>query len=145
MIRRPPRSTLFPYTTLFRSRAGSPRTNKLNCRAIGGQTGLGGVQKPARIPLPMDEKKPYPRGNLGATDMKSARAGKAPKVLVIDTGGTNIKLLATGQKEPRKFPSGPTMTAGENGRGVKEYLRDWKVDPKAFGYPGPIINLHPLR
>src|SRR5438874_10659792 len=25
MIRRPPRSTLFPYTTLFRSRAGDPR------------------------------------------------------------------------------------------------------------------------
>src|SRR2546425_4091189 len=25
MIRRPPRSTLFPYTTLFRSRRGSPR------------------------------------------------------------------------------------------------------------------------
>src|SRR3712207_8208887 len=25
MIRRPPRSTLFPYTTLFRSDAGSPR------------------------------------------------------------------------------------------------------------------------
>jgi hypothetical protein len=32
--------------------------NKVNCHAIGGQTGLGGVQKPARIPLPMDEKKP---------------------------------------------------------------------------------------
>src|SRR6266516_3474147 len=26
MIRRPPRSTLFPYTTLFRSRSGSPTT-----------------------------------------------------------------------------------------------------------------------
>src|SRR3970282_2659587 len=25
MIRRPPRSTLFPYTTLFRSRGGQPR------------------------------------------------------------------------------------------------------------------------
>src|SRR5690348_17933110 len=25
MLRRPPRSTLFPYTTLFRSPAGSPR------------------------------------------------------------------------------------------------------------------------
>src|SRR2546422_400685 len=27
MIRRPPRSTLFPYTTLFRSRSGEPRTD----------------------------------------------------------------------------------------------------------------------
>src|SRR6266404_2118416 len=77
--------------------------------------------------------------------MKSARAGKAPKVLVIDTGGTNIKLLATGQKEPRKFPSGPTMTAGKMVREVKECVRDWKFDRVSLGYPGPIINGHPLR
>src|SRR5260370_40689850 len=31
MIRRPPRSTLFPYTTLFRSRSGkSPRIKRLS-------------------------------------------------------------------------------------------------------------------
>ena len=33
------------------------------------------------------------------------------KVLVVDVGGTNVKMLATGQEEPRKFPSGPTLTA----------------------------------
>src|SRR6266436_7544387 len=33
MIRRPPRSTLFPYTTLFRSRAAAPaRRASRNCR-----------------------------------------------------------------------------------------------------------------
>src|SRR3712207_7767817 len=32
MIRRPPRSTLFPYTTLFRSRAGN-RKHKVGLRA----------------------------------------------------------------------------------------------------------------
>jgi predicted NBD/HSP70 family sugar kinase len=73
--------------------------------------------------------------------MKSAQAGKTPKVLVIDTGGTNIKLLATGQKEPRKFPSGPTMTAGKMVREVKECVRDWKFDRVSLGYPGPIISL----
>ena len=31
-------------------------------------------------------------------------------VLVIDIGGSNVKILATGQKEPRTFPSGPTLT-----------------------------------
>ncbi len=31
-------------------------------------------------------------------------------VLVVDVGGTNVKILATGQKEPRRFPSGPTLT-----------------------------------
>jgi quercetin dioxygenase-like cupin family protein len=42
--------------------------------------------------------------------MKAARTAKFPKVLVIDVGGTNVKMLTTGQKEPRKYPSGPTMT-----------------------------------
>ena len=31
-------------------------------------------------------------------------------VLVVDVGGTNVKILATGQDEPRRFPSGPTLT-----------------------------------
>ena len=29
--------------------------------------------------------------------------------LVVDVGGTNVKILATGQTEPRKFPSGPEL------------------------------------
>ena len=31
-------------------------------------------------------------------------------VLVVDIGGTNVKLLANGESEPRKFHSGPSMT-----------------------------------
>src|SRR5260370_2116442 len=81
---------------------------------------------------------------MGATTMKRAQRGKTRKVLVIDTGGTNIKLLATGQKEPRKIPSGPAMTAGKMVREVKACVRDWKFDRVALGYPGPIINGHPL-
>jgi hypothetical protein len=45
--------------------------------------------------------------------MKATQTVKSPRVLVIDVGGTNIKLLATGEKEPRKIPSGPTMSAGK--------------------------------
>src|SRR5688500_19661593 len=33
MIRRPPRSTLFPYTTLFRSRSASPTLDRLDALA----------------------------------------------------------------------------------------------------------------
>ena len=32
-------------------------------------------------------------------------------VLVVDVGGTTVKILATGQDEPRRLPSGPTLTA----------------------------------
>ena len=76
---------------------------------------------------------------------KDGQAAKTPKVLVIDVGGTHIKMLATGQKEVRKIPSGPTMTAGKMVRVVKEGVKDWKFDCVSLGYPGPIINGHPLR
>jgi polyphosphate glucokinase len=77
--------------------------------------------------------------------MKKARTAKIPKVLVIDVGGTNVKMLATGQKEPRKYPSGATMTPVKLVRLVKKAVADWKYDCISLGYPGPIINGHPLR
>jgi polyphosphate glucokinase len=77
--------------------------------------------------------------------MKPAKPRKSRKVLVIDVGGTNVKMLATGQKEPRKYPSGPTMTPQKMVSIVKENTRDWKYDCVSLGYPGPIINGHPLR
>ena len=76
---------------------------------------------------------------------ETGQSTNTQKVLVIDVGGTNIKMLATGQKEPRKIPSGPTMTAGKMVRVVKECVKDWKFDRVSLGYPGPIINGHPLR
>jgi polyphosphate glucokinase len=77
--------------------------------------------------------------------MKIVQAAKTPNVLVIDVGGTHIKLLVAGQKDPRKIPSGPAMTAGKMVRVVKECVKDWKFDRVSLGYPGPIINGHPLR
>lgn len=77
--------------------------------------------------------------------MKTVQAGKTAGILVIDVGGTHIKMLATGQKEARKIPSGPTMTAGKMVRVVKECVKDWEYDRVSLGYPGPIINGHALR
>src|SRR2546422_9536825 len=110
------------------------RSNASNC--------MMGIPADSGILLPVEEKKPYPRGAIGATAMKRVRAAKTPRVLVVDVGGTNIKMLATGQKEVRKIPSGPTMTAGKVGRVVKGCLKDWKVDGGSLGYPGTVINGH---
>src|SRR5258708_16643853 len=46
MIRRPPRSTLFPYTTLFRSLHPLQRFARLPVEAVG--VGMGGVRFRAR-------------------------------------------------------------------------------------------------
>ena len=77
--------------------------------------------------------------------MKAPTKIKSPKILVIDVGGTNVKMLATGQKEPIKFPSGPKMTAASMVKQVKAVTKDWQYDRISLGYPGPIINGRPLR
>jgi len=59
-------------------------------------------------------------------------------VLVIDIGGTNVKILATGQAEPRKFPSGPKMTPQQMVSGVKELTSGWRYDVISIGYPGRV-------
>ena len=45
------------------------------------------------------------------------------RVLVVDIGGTNVKILAAGEKEPRQFPSGPGLTPKKMVAGVKEMAR----------------------
>jgi polyphosphate glucokinase len=65
------------------------------------------------------------------------------RVLAVDVGGTHVKVLATGQTEPRRFPSGPKMTAKQMVSGVKELTRDWKYDAVAIGYPGPVLRGRP--
>ena len=47
-------------------------------------------------------------------------------VLVIDVGGTHIKILASGKKQPRKVESGPTMTAAQMATAVKQLAAGWK-------------------
>jgi polyphosphate glucokinase len=64
--------------------------------------------------------------------------------LAIDVGGTNIKLLATGQREPVKIPSGPTMTAEKMVRDVLEAARTWDYQRVSIGYPGPVVDGKPL-
>jgi polyphosphate glucokinase len=61
-------------------------------------------------------------------------------VLVIDIGGNNVKILASRQSAPRKFPSGPTMTPKQMVAGVKKLAGDWKYDVVSIGYPGMVIR-----
>ena len=65
-------------------------------------------------------------------------------ILVVDVGGTHIKVLATGQKESVKFPSGPKMTAMKMVKEVREATKDWNYSVVSIGYPGPVVHGHPL-
>ena len=60
------------------------------------------------------------------------------RVLVVDIGGTNVKILATGETIPRKFPSGRKLTPRKMVAGVKKLAAEWKYDVVAIGVPGPV-------
>jgi len=64
--------------------------------------------------------------------------------LVVDVGGTSVKILATGHEEPRKFPSGPMLTAEQMVARVKELAGDWQYDMVSIGYPGFVIRGRPI-
>ena len=65
-------------------------------------------------------------------------------VLVVDVGGTHVKILATGQKQSREFLSGSTLTAKQMVAGVKKLAEDCKYNAVSIGYPGPVIRNRPL-
>ena len=66
------------------------------------------------------------------------------KVLVIDVGGTHVKVLATGQNTERKFTSGAEMTPAKMVAGVKAITPDWKYEAVSIGYPGPVLRNRPV-
>ena len=75
--------------------------------------------------------------------MKST-AEASPKVLVIDVGGTHVKMLATGHRRERKIPSGREMTANKMVEEVKRRTTDWEYAVVSIGYPGPVIHGKPV-
>ena len=65
-------------------------------------------------------------------------------VLVVDIGGTHVKLLATGHTEPRQFASGPKLTPEAMIAGVNHVVGGWKYDVVSIGYPGIVLHGHPI-
>jgi predicted NBD/HSP70 family sugar kinase len=65
--------------------------------------------------------------------------------LVIDVGGTHIKLLATGKRTPVKIDSGPDMTPGRMVDDVLAAIPGWDYDRVSIGFPGPVRDNHALH
>jgi polyphosphate glucokinase len=64
-------------------------------------------------------------------------------ILVIDVGGSHVKLLATGQREPRRFDSGPHLTPEQLVEHVHALTADWQFDAVSLGYPGSVGHTEP--
>ena len=70
--------------------------------------------------------------------------GRTTSVLVIDVGGTSVKIATPGKGEARKFASGPLMTVLQMVDGVKQLASGWKYDCVAIGYPGVVKRNQPV-
>jgi polyphosphate glucokinase len=65
-------------------------------------------------------------------------------VLVVDVGGTHVKVLATAEKESRRLDSGPALTPDKMVASVKALVADWKYECVSIGYPGPVLHDKPI-
>ena len=59
-------------------------------------------------------------------------------ILVIDIGGSPVKILATGETEPRTCPSGKRLTPSQLVAAVHELAAGWTYAAVSIGYPGVV-------
>src|SRR2546425_12202493 len=92
MIRRPPRSTLFPYTTLFRSTAGDP------------------VERDAALGVELEHAHPHGVPAVGGHDQRAGLAGARARHV-----GAHDARLRGGLEDGRSRPQPRTGGHGEYG------------------------------
>lgn len=71
------------------------------------------------------------------------------KVLMIDVGGSNVKMMASGHEGFRRFPSGKKLTAEKMIKEVQAMTQDWEYEAISLGFPGIVrqgkITREPLN
>jgi len=69
---------------------------------------------------------------------------KPKKILILDVGGTNVKMHATGHRAIKKFNSGPKMTPHKMVAHVRALAAGWRYDALSIGYPGVVLHGKPV-
>jgi polyphosphate glucokinase len=87
--------------------------------------------------------RPAQAHSMEGDDMSKVAQGIL-RVLVIDIGGTHVKVLATGQPTHREFDSGRDMTPRRMVADVRKLVADWQYDVISIGYPGPVAHDQPV-
>jgi predicted NBD/HSP70 family sugar kinase len=80
--------------------------------------------------FPIEDKRPPPTKSFA-------------QVLTVDIGGSSVKVLASGQTEPRKRRSGKKLTPAKMVEIVKELAEGWDYDAISIGYPGLVGDQGP--
>src|SRR6478609_4742919 len=66
-------------------------------------------------------------------------------VLVVDVGGSSVKLWHTAHEEHRKFASGKTLTPERMVEETKELAHDWQWEAIALGLPCRVSSGRPVE
>ncbi len=82
--------------------------------------------------------------NQARSNKRTSATERVVNVLVIDIGGTNVKMLASGHEVRRKFPSGRELTPEYMVASVKTATKDWDYEAVSIGFPGPILCGQPM-
>ena len=69
---------------------------------------------------------------------QTGQNGPMQRVLVVDVGGSHVKILVTGEEVPRRAESGPTLTATQMVEIVKKLAVGWEWDVVSVGIPSPL-------
>jgi polyphosphate glucokinase len=114
-------------------------TGNMNWRgeAMRAESSLAGKRKRAAM------RQDQPVATSSSLKVAPGRRFRVKSVLVIDVGGTSVKILATGQPESRSFRSGPKLTPRRMVSGVKKLAADWTYDAVSIGFPGPVLGGRP--
>ncbi|HZY91581.1 MAG TPA: ROK family protein [Thermoplasmata archaeon] len=71
--------------------------------------------------------------------------GRHRRILVLDVGGSHVKVLATGRRQPVRIPSGPRLTPSSMVSAVRRSTRGWRYEAVSIGFPGPVLHGRPIR
>ncbi|KGI78348.1 glucose-6-phosphate isomerase [Oleiagrimonas soli] len=63
-----------------------------------------------------------------------------PTVLVLDIGGTHVKIRISDRDEMRRFKSGPNLTPQDMMDKLLPLIEDWRYDAVTLGVPAPVIQ-----
>lgn len=79
------------------------------------------------------------------TERRYPTEPRAPAVLAVDVGGSNVKAVLNGIDERRRFPSGKKLTASQMVEGVLELTSDWDYVGVSVGIPAPVVDGRVVR
>lgn len=95
------------------------------------------------MPDKKKKEKEKENGRKRKSALPETKEPNPTKILVIDIGGSKIKLLVSGEHEPRKLLSGSKMTPVRMVENVFKETRDWEFEVVSIGYPGLVGPLGP--